>query len=56
MSSKQTLEIAGLKHFLNELLELTAGGVKDASVRDLPQSLKVEDMNMKLSCKTSLEN
>ena len=39
-SSKQALDMAGLRCFLNELLELTGEGVKDAFLRDFPQKLK----------------
>ena len=39
MSSKQALDMAGLRCFLNELLELTGEGVKDAFLRDVPQKL-----------------
>ena len=41
---------------MNELLELTAEGVKDAFVQDLPQKLKVEDVKMKLRFGNSLKN
>ena len=39
MSSKQALDMAGPRCFLNELLELTGEGVKDAFLRDFPQRL-----------------
>ena len=42
MSSKQaldSLDMAELRYFLNELLELTGEGVKDAFLRDFPQKL-----------------
>ena len=42
MSSKQaldSLDMAELRYFLNELLELTGEGMKDAFLRDLPQKL-----------------
>ena len=34
MGSKQAIDMAGLRCFLNELLELTGEGVKDAFFRD----------------------
>ena len=42
MSSKQaldSLDMAELRYFLNELLELTGEGVKDAFLRDFLQKL-----------------
>ena len=39
MSSKQAIDMAELRYFLNELLELTGEGVKDAFLRDFPQKL-----------------
>ena len=39
MSSKQALDMAGLRCFLNELLELIGEGVKDAFLRDFPKTL-----------------
>ena len=39
MSSKQALDMAGLRCFLNELLELTGEGVKDAFLQDFLQKL-----------------
>ena len=53
MSSKQaldSLDMAELRYFLNELLELTGEGVKDAFLRDFPQKFNVDDVNFKISC------
>ena len=37
MSSKQALDMVGLRRFLSELLELTGEGLKDAFLRDFPK-------------------
>ena len=61
MSSKQALDpldMAGLRCFLNDLLELTGEGVKDAFLRDFSQKLNgrcaqkfnVDDVKIKISC------
>ena len=49
--------MARLRRFLNnELLELKVEDVKDASVRDFPQKVKVENVKMKFACEFSLKN
>ena len=48
--------MAGLRCFLTELLELTVEWVKDTFVRDFLQIPKVEDVKMKLSFGTFLNN
>ena len=56
MSSKQAQDMAGLRCFLNELLELKVEDVKNGFVRDFPQKLAGEDVKMELSFETSVED
>ena len=48
--------MAGIRFFLDKLLELKVEDVTIAFVRNFPEKLKAEDVNMKLSFETSLKN